>query len=1047
MPASGGPAQRLTFQADISCVTCGWSPDGQDILYTSSANQHVGNLQVLFSIPAQGGEPQQLPYGAANAITYGPSGSIVLGRNTSDIAYWKRYRGGKVGHLWCDAQERGTFKRLLDLPGNLTDPCWVGERIYFLSDHEGMSNIYSCTPLGEDLRRHTHQTEFYARSLSTDGQRLVFHAGGDLYLFDPNIGEVRHVEVILPSQRTQLNRKFVSALSNLDTYTLHPQGHSLAITARGKPFTMSNWEGAVLQYGEPDGVRYRFLEWLNDGVRLIAACDLNGHNTLVLFDADGEQQTLETADLGRVTELEVSPTDDIVALTNHRHELILVHLDTGSTVVLDQSEYERIYHLAWSPDGSWLAYSFAFAEGRRAIKLADLDTGQTHTITHPTLKDVFPSFDPDGKYLYFLGYRNFHPVRDTLQFDFGFPRGAMPYAIPLRLETRSPFILEPKTDRKNGKRESPIDDSKAKGPDAPSTDTTQETSSREDASSEKPAEREESQRQRLHIDLEGITARALPFPIAENHYLSVQGIRGRVLFRVASQQASNSSDDSEGKAAIECFDFETQRSERIVEAASSFTVSRDAKTLVYFWHRLRVLKAGEKPPRSENGESPGRDTGWIDTGRIKVSVQPLDEWRQVFTEAWRVQREQFWDKDMSGVDWNAMYARYAPLVERVGSRTELSDVIKELQGELGTSHSYEAGSREYRRGHHYSQGFLGVDWRYDAQTQRYRITRILQGDPSNEDETSPLTSPGLHVTTGDAVVAVNGQRVTPARSPQSLLVNQSKREVQLTLESQETQVRRTITVCTLDDEEDVRYREWVETTRRYVHAQSSGKVGYIHIPDMSAHGFAEFHRGYLNEFDAPALIIDVRWNGGGNVSELLLEKLARRRLGYDFGRWRQPSPYPGAAPRGPMVALTNEHAGSDGDIFCHSFKRMQLGPLIGKRTWGGVVGISGHYRLVDGTYTTQPAFAYWFPDISWSLENTGAQPDIDVDITPNDYMNNRDPQLDRAIAEALRIIDEYPTVEPRPTERPNLSAAFLSTTGVMEQRDKPNASDYLSSTD
>lgn len=1027
MPATGGPAQRLTFQADSSCMTCGWSPSDNSILYTSAANQIVSNVQVLFSISAQGGEPQELPYGTASAISFGPHGGIVLGRNTGEMAYWKRYRGGKAGQLWCDARANGTFQRLLDLPGNITDPCWVGERIYFLSDHEGISNIYSCTPFGEDLRRHTNQSDFYARSLSTDGQRMVFHASGDLFLFDPDVEQVQRVDITLPSQRTQLNRKFVHAYSNLDTYALHPQGHSLAITTRGKPFSMGNWEGAVIQYGETDGVRYRFLEWLNDGTRLVAVSDEPAHQVLVLFDADGEQHIIETADLGRIIDLEVSPTDDVVAIANHRYELMLVDLATGNSVVIDHSNYERIHGLAWSPDGSWLAYSFGFAQGRRAIKLADLDNGQTHTITHPILKDTGPSFDPDGKYLYFLGYRNFAPVRDTLQFDFGFPRGAMPYLIPLRRDMRSPFILEPKIERKNGKKDTPPEEQKPKEqlPEPLTSDgvTSDSLPTMEDLPTQQPertGETEEPKRQRLAIDLEGITTRALPFPVAENRYLAVQGIRGRVLFHVASQQSSTSNHDDSAKASIECFDFETLRSERIVDAASGFTVSRDAKMLAYLWHRMRVIKAGEKPPRSENGESPGRDTGWIDTGRIKVSVQPLAEWRQIFAEAWRVQRDQFWDKDMSGVDWDAMYARYAPLVERIGSRTELSDLIKELQGELGTSHSYETGGREYRRGHHYAQGFLGVDWRYDAETQRYRIARIIRGDTSNKEETSPLTSPGLRVTEGDAVIAVNGQRVTPSRSPQSLLVNQADREVQLTLESRETQERYALTVRTLSDEEDARYREWVEKTREYVHQQSGGRVGYIHIPDMSSYGFAEFHRSYLQEFDAPALLIDVRWNGGGNVSELLLEKLARRRLGYEFGRWREPTPYPGASPRGPMVALTNEHAGSDGDIFCHSFKLMGLGPLIGKRTWGGVVGIFGRHHLVDGTTTAQPALAHWFPDIGWSLENRGALPDIEVDISPDDYMNHRDPQLDTAIVEALRLVEEVPVLEPRPGERPHL---------------------------
>ncbi|HEV2581808.1 MAG TPA: PDZ domain-containing protein [Ktedonobacteraceae bacterium] len=476
-------------------------------------------------------------------------------------------------------------------------------------------------------------------------------------------------------------------------------------------------------------------------------------------------------------------------------------------------------------------------------------------------------------------------------------------------------------------------------------------------------------------------------------------------------------DDQEVQGHLDSFDFEKQKYEMLIDRISGYSLSRDYKTLVYRnGNRLRVVKAGDKPSKVE-GDRAGRESGWLDLSRVKVSIQPAAEWKQMFNEAWRLQREHFWTEDMSGIDWDAIYAQYAPLVERVSSRSELSDLFWEFQGELNTSHAYEGGG-DYRSRPYYRQGFLGVDWRYDGETQRYRIERIVIGDPADTKATSPLNSPGLNVVVGDAVLAINGQRVGPGRSPRELLVNQAGNEVQLTIEDGKTRETRVITVKAISDEMPARYREWVENNRRYVHEQSEGKVGYIHIPDMSANGFAEFHRTYLAEYDYPALLVDVRFNGGGNVSGLLLEKLARRRVGYDFPRWGQPIPYPKESPRGPMVALTNEHAGSDGDIFSHSFKLMGLGPLIGKRTWGGVIGISYRHALVDGTRTTQPEFAYWFKDVGWNVENYGTDPDIEVDIAPQDYAASVDPQLDRAIAEALRMIEEKPALEPKPEERP-----------------------------
>jgi len=1023
MPAQGGPAQRLTYQA-AACRVLGWSPDGHDILYTSNSGQYTGSFQVIFAISPQGGQPRQLPVGMANAISYGPEGGVVLGRNIREPARWKRYRGGTVGHLWCDVKGSGTFQRLLQLNGNIAAPCWIGERIYFISDHEGIGNVYSCTPLGEDVRRHTDQQDFYARNLASDGQRMVYHAGADLFLLDPTNDSVQLIDVELPSLRTQRNRKFVYAGSYLDSYALHPQGYAVALTTRGKAFSMGNWEGPVLQHGEPDGVRYRMLEWLNDGKRFVAISDATGREAVVIFNPEdaSEPKTLTEVEFGRAVSMAVSPADDVVAISNHRNELIVVDLETEKSAVVDKSDFGRIGQAAWSPDGNWLAYSFYNTNQTRAIKLCNMETGETHFATEPVLSDFSPSFDPEGKYLYFLGKRTFNPVRDSMHFDMSFPRSTKPYAIMLRKDLRSPFIPEPKVPKEKDKEGNGDGPKKPKNGDEDSEPKKPEDGAEENAQEEHTQKENEEQEEApkkptLVIDLEGITARVLPFPVSEGRFHDVHGIKGKVLFLwfPIEGMIRSPEDSHEPKGTIYCYDFETHKYEWQMDGMNSFDISRDGKTLIYSANRrLRVLKAGEKAPKPDSNE-PNRENGWLDLQRVKVSVQPAAEWKQMFAEAWRLQREHFWVEDMSGVDWQAIYDQYAPLVERVSSRSELSDLFWELQGELGTSHAYESGG-EYRQGPHYREGFLGVDWEYDA--ERYRIARIVQGDTWDNTATSPLNSPGLNVAVGEAVLAVNGQRVGPNRSPQELLVNQAKNEVQLTIESAETKETRVITVKALSSEREARYHEWVENNRQAVHELSKGQVGYIHIPDMSPDGFAKFHRCYLAEYDYPALLVDVRWNGGGNVSGLLLEKLARRRIGYSFSRWGQPEPYPYESPRGPMVALTNEQAGSDGDIFSHSFKLMGLGPLIGKRTWGGVIGISHNHSLVDGTHTTQPEHAFWFKDVGWNVENYGTDPDIEVDIAPQDYVKGIDPQLERAIAEALRLIEERPSLEPKPGERP-----------------------------
>jgi tricorn protease len=475
------------------------------------------------------------------------------------------------------------------------------------------------------------------------------------------------------------------------------------------------------------------------------------------------------------------------------------------------------------------------------------------------------------------------------------------------------------------------------------------------------------------------------------------------------------------------FEFDTQKQDRLVDGVSDFSLSQDAKSLMYqSGDRLRVLRAGEKPSQKngEGGDKPGRQSGWIDLGRVKVSVQPGAEWRQMFQEAWRLQREQFWAEDLSGIDWEEIHDRYEPLVAHVTTRSEFSDLLWEVQGELGTSHAYEMGG-EYRSSPDYRLGSLGVDFDYDAASETYRIRRILHGDTWDPKSTSALMSPGVDVAVGDVLLAINGQAVGGGVTPGERLVNQAGSELLLTVRRGDKPPH-TVTVKSTSDDRHARYRDWVEGNRQRVHEATDGRVGYIHVPDMGPEGYAEFHRGYLLEYDRSALIVDVRFNGGGHVSGLLLEKLSRKRVGYDFARWSSPKPYPAESPRGPLVALTNEQAGSDGDIFSHTFKMLKLGPLVGKRTWGGVIGIWPRHSLADGTVTTQPEFSFHFDDVGWQVENYGTDPDIEVDNAPQDYAQGVDRQLDRAVAVAVELLASNPPHTPHPLDRPRFMRPRLA---------------------
>ena len=1008
MPSCGGTAKKITFLGALSHVI-GWGRDGNSVLFRSNSRQPFKRIFKVFSVSKDGGLPVSLSYGPASHISFGPEKGIVLGRNTGDPAKWKRYRGGTAGDIWIDASCSEKFSRLIKLNGNLTCPMWIGERIYFISDHEGIGNIYSCLPSGKNLKRHTTYTDYYCRNASTDGKRIVYHCGGDLFVYDTQMNKNFKVGVEYFSPRVQRNRKFVDASKYLENFDLNPKGDSVVISSRGKVFSLPNREGPVIEYGKTGPIRYRLPVWLYDGKRITVVCDETGKESIEIYKKDFSEKikSFENIDTGRVVDMKPSPKDDFLAISNHRQELMLLNLKTSKLTLIDKSKFggafKRLLGIIgfdWSPDGRWLAYGFSSTLRKAEIRLYELASGKSYTITKPILKDVSPSFDPSGKYLYFISYREFNPVYDSMQFELSFPKGAKPCLITLQKNLPSPFIQPPK----------------------------------ELEVSEKNKNDKEQNEIPLVIDLDGIQDRVLAFPVTEERYEQIWGIKDdKVLFSYSPVEGMLDlpwfPSEPPAKTILEMYDLREKKKDVLISGITDFKVSMDLKTMVYrAGNKLRVIKAGEKPEASSNVKTPegvsekelGKKSGWIDLSRIKLSINPPLEWEQMFKEAWRLQKEQFWTEDMSGINWGKVFEKYSPLLERIASRAELSDLIWEMQGELETSHCYEFMG-DYRQPPHYKQGFLGCDFEYDGDNHSYKIKHIVKGDGWQEGKDSPLNSPGVNLKPGDRIVAIGGKRVGENKYLiEELLVNQAGQDIQIRVADVDGK-ERNIVVRVLSSEFPVRYREWVNSNREFVHRKTKGKAGYLHIPDMGPEGFSEFHRAYLAEIEKPGLIIDVRYNGGGMVSQLLLEKLARKRLAYSVSRWFPPEPYPYDSLPGPMVAITNELAGSDGDIFSHCFKLMKLGPLIGKRTWGGVIGIWPRHPLVDGTITTQPELSFWFKDVGWKVENYGTKPDLEVEITPQDYMKGRDTQLEYAVSEIIRLLSKNSVKIPEFRNKSDLS--------------------------
>jgi tricorn protease len=1006
MPSRGGEPRRLTFLGAPMVSTIGWSGDGTEILFVANPTAWYDGETRPFTIAREGGEARELGIGHARALSYGPGGGLAVGRNAADPARWKRYRGGTSGEIWVQAAASDLFARLPLPDGNPCWPMWIGERIYFLSDHEGIGNLYSCAPDGSDVRRHTHESEYYVRFPATDGRRIVYSAGGEIKLLDLENDSVVQIDIQTRSTVPQLARRFESASESLEQFAPSPDGTQLAFDARGQSFTMPLFEGAVIRHGAGSKARNRLTAWLHDGERLASVTDVNGYEQIALYHADGssEPRLVTSGDIGRVTDMVCSPADDVVAFANHRHELCVADLGDGKVRVLDTCPTHRIDDLAFSPDGRYLAYVWSPAHGTSIIRIVKVRSGKIHDVTSPLRSDESPAWDPDGNYLYFISTRDFNPVYDALQFDLSFPAASRPFVVTLRNDVPSPFVPKPRPVHHDRDHE------------------------RERANNKKPQKVPD-----IAIDFDGIQGRVLGFPVDEGDYHQIVAVPQRVLFTLfpvkGIKPARREDLDREGHGTLLAYDFEQQRLATVAGDCDEIELGGDGRTLVYRSRdRLRAIDALADLPEEGDEQKPptepGRRSGWIDLDRANVEIVPRDEWAQMYREAWRLQTEQFWVEDMSDIDWDRVFDRYAALLPHVRTRTELSDLIWEMQGELGTSHAYEWGG-DYREPPQYQRGFLGADLRWDEERAGYCIERIYRGDSWNRDGDSPLAEPGLTVREGDCIVAIGGKRLSREVTPDRLLVNASGREIKVTLRPRKGD-ERTVMVKALASEAALRYRAWVDANRKLVHERTGERIGYLHIPDMGPWGFSEFHRGYLSEFDRKGLIVDVRYNRGGHVSPLLLEKLARRRVGYDTPRYGAPIPYPPESVGGPMIALTNQFAGSDGDIFSHCFKLYKLGPLVGKRTWGGVIGIDPYHHLVDGTLTTQPEFSFWFVDVGWSIENRGADPDYDVDIAPHDYRDGKDPQLDLALALMDRALEGYDEVRPDLSTRPSLPLPTLA---------------------
>ena len=998
--------------------------------------------------------------------------SSVLSR---EPAWWKRYRGGTAGKLWIDADGNGEFERLVpELDGNLADPMWVEGRVAFLSDHEGYGNLYSVLPNGTGLRRHTDHEDFYVRHAATDGKRVVFESAGELWLVPDLESEPIKLDISLGSASQGRRPALLKTTRHLGGVIPDRTGSSSAVEAHGTIHWLRHKDGPSRIVEATPGVRARLPRPLNDG-RIAYVADHDGAEALYINEiapqlagaqaapapqprqavgqAVGQESgaslpkpvpasgTTRAAEQGaehspvggsdvaggapedaavpaggagnarlpkinfpkatRASAMEASPDGRTLAIGTSFGEVYLADTRTGTIKLVTSIGEGTIDGLCWSPDSAWLGWSepvtsFGSRSRLRIVKVHDPEF-RIVDVTDGRFRDASPSFTPDGKFIALLSNRSFDPVYDGHSFDLSFPSPIKPYLVALAADTPSPF--GPSVDLA----------------DVPNDETAGSDGDAADAGSGNAPGAARSGLPAVRVDPDGLAHRVIGVPVPQGNYSALEATPGALLWldnalAGVTGDGRASTDDKDAAPSLVRFDMAKRKTATIVDALDSYRVSGDGRKVVFLQDKqIRVTPADAK------GDEDSGQLVKVDVSRIRVLLHPLSVWGQAFDEAWRLQRDFFWTEDMAGQDWESVHRRYRPLVDRLGSHDDLMDLLWELHGELGTSHAYVRPAAVTENGSN-GQGRLGADLAFTA--AGWEITRILAGESSDPLATSPLTRPGADAKAGDILLAIDGVELSETLTPAMQLVGAAGKAVELTLRNgaahgEAAGRQRRIAVVPAKDEERLRYQEWVAGNRRTVREASGGTYGYLHIPDMLANGWAQLHRDLDTETALDGLIVDVRRNRGGHTSQLVAELIGRKVTGWSMPRGERPRTYPHHAPRGPVVILTDEFAGSDGDIITQVSKLRGIGPVIGTRTWGGVVGIDNRFSLADGTGVTQPRYATWFSGgVGWGVENYGVTPDIEVTFPPHAYAAGRDPQLEYGIGALKEMIQELPTDRP-----------------------------------
>ena len=1017
MPLTGGLPTRQTFEGAGAAVV-GWTPDGR-VLYRTGTYSTLPEAQ-LVSLDPKTGEHHLLPLAQASEAVFEPDGkTLFFTRLPKQSSSTKRYEGGWIENLWrFTPGESEAVAIAPDFKGTSRTPMWWQGRLCFISDRDGIMNLWSMKPDGSDLRQLTHHTGYDVKSAAQQGGRIVYSRGADLHLYDLAQNTDKLLDITLASDFDQLREKWVKKPIDYLTAThLSPNGDRLALTARGQVFVAPLEQGRFVEVPRQQGVRYREAAFLPDGKSLLAQSDESGEVEFWKLPPNGvgkPEQITTNATIFRYAAVP-SPDGKRLAWGDKNWKFWLFDVEKRTTTLIDEGRTDDITDFAWSPDSQWLAYVKGASNLYPQIHLFGVTNGTRAVVTSDRVESFSPAWSPDGKWLYFLSDRE---LRSLVGSPWG-PREPEPFftettkifAVALKKDLRWPFTPKDELQADDGeKKEKEKDkDKKDKSEKGDAKSGTKEKGAELAKAEAKPAETNKVDGVTVAIDLDGLSGRLFEVPVPAGNYGGLHVATKHLLWTTRETGFS-------AKTHLKQLEITAKdpKPKTLVEEINSYEPSADGKKL--------LIRKGENfyVIASDSG-APAKLDDKFDLGGWTFPLSPREEWRQIYTEAWRMLRDYFYDRDLHGVDWSGIRQKYLPLVDRVSDRSELNDVIAEMAGELSALHIFVRFGDERDGPDQIKTAALGALLTRDALGGGWRVEHIYRNDPDYPDTLSPLARPGVAVADGDLITAINGRPALGVMHPEMLLRNQAGKQVLLDLKPAGAATNRSVIVepITTDQEANLRYSEWEYTRRLAVEQMGTNQIGYLHLRAMGSGDIAQWARDFYPVFNRQGLIIDVRHNRGGNIDSWILSKLLRKAWFYWQPRVGDPTWNMQYAFRGHVVVLCDQHTASDGEAFSEGFKRLGLGRVIGTRTWGGEIWLSARRWLVDSGMASAAETGVYGPEGAWLIEGHGVDPDIVVDNLPHATFEGRDAQLEAAVKHLQELIAKDPRPVPPAPKHPD----------------------------